>query len=390
MKVTQISIGRFHHFHAARELESRGLLREIWTGYPKFKLKDEHGIPQHKIRTFPWLQLPYLAKGKLPCRISDKLTADWAWLAHQTLDRHVAKKIAGPGLLFALSGSGLHAGRRMQAIGGKYICDRGSSHIEHQNGVLHEEYARHGLKCRGVDPRSIRKELAEYEQADKITVPTEFVKRTFITKGVDPSKIQGLPYGANLIRFQKVDCPAPDTFRVIWVGQASIRKGFFDALAAFKLLRHPHKQFVVIGGVQPEITQLLKSRPAEDHVDFLGAFPNAELPRHLSSSHVFILPSLEEGMALVQGEALACGCPVIATPNTGSEDLFTDGVEGYIVPIRNPSAMAERLQQLADDPELRRVMSENAIRRVTQLGGWNTYGDKLARLITELSGKSPD
>ena len=55
----------------------------------------------------------------------------------------------------------------------------------------------------------------------------------------------------------------------------------------------------------------------------------------MSRSHVMVLPSIEEGLALVQAQALACGCPVIGTRHTGAEDLFSDGNEGFIVPIRN-------------------------------------------------------
>ena len=55
MEVIQATIGRFHHFHLARQLEKSGLLGKIYTGYPKFKLKDEQGIPAKKIVSFPWI-----------------------------------------------------------------------------------------------------------------------------------------------------------------------------------------------------------------------------------------------------------------------------------------------------------------------------------------------
>jgi len=65
----------------------------------------------------------------------------------------------------------------------------------------------------------------------------------------------------------------------------------------------------------------------------------------------------------VQGQALACGCPVLASTNTGGEDLFTDGVEGFIVPVRDVEALTEKMQLLADDPALQARMSEAALRR---------------------------
>ena len=73
----------------------------------------------------------------------------------------------------------------------------------------------------------------------------------------------------------------------------------------------------------------------------LGSIPQPELAALMSRSHVLALPSIEEGLALVQAQAMACGCPVVCSTNTGGEDLFTDGVEGFIVPIRDPIALAD-------------------------------------------------
>lgn len=75
--VTQISIGRFHHFHLARQLERAGLLREIWTGYPRFKLKSEQAVPADRIRTFPWLQAPYMARGRFGMCFPARVDREW-------------------------------------------------------------------------------------------------------------------------------------------------------------------------------------------------------------------------------------------------------------------------------------------------------------------------
>jgi alpha-maltose-1-phosphate synthase len=92
---------------------------------------------------------------------------------------------------------------------------------------------------------------------------------------------------------------------------------------------------------------------------------------------------------LVQGQALACGCPVICSTNTGGEDLFTDGVEGFIVPIRDVGALTERMQQLADDPALQSRMSEAALRRVQSLGGWSDYGNQWETFLSDLTTGRP-
>ena len=71
---------------------------------------------------------------------------------------------------------------------------------------------------------------------------------------------------------------------------------------------------------------------------------------------------------------------MIATTNTGAEDLFTDTVEGFIVPIRDPEPIREKILLLYNSPELLKEMSLAALRRVRAIGGWNAYGD-LAQLI---------
>lgn len=387
MTITQVSIGRFHHFHLARQMERHGLLEGIWTGYPRLKLRDEHGVPPDKVHTFPWLHAPYMARGRFGLENWHWLSQEWSWWAQETLDRYVASHLKQPTTLIALSGTGLHAGIQAQRVGGRHICDRGSSHIRFQDRLLREEYKRWGITFPGVDPRIIAKEEAEYAQADCITVPSEFVRQSFQAMGVSLTKVAKVIYGARLERFHKVADPPIDCFRILWVGGVSIRKGFLDLHEAFRNLKHPRKQLVVIGGVDPEVAHLLTTRNLENIV-FRGSVANHELPQIYSSSHVFVLPSIEEGLAMVQGEALACGCPVIATVHSGSEDLFTHGVEGFIVPIRSPESICACLQELADDPERRVRMSEAAIKRVQLLGGWNTYGNDYARLIHKLQSES--
>ena len=386
MNVSQISIGRFHHFHLARQLQKRDLLEAVFTGYPRFKLKDEPGIPQSKIHTFPWLQAPFMARGRVGLDQWDWLNREWAWQAHETLDRYVRSRLRAPTVLLALSGSGLHAGRRAQELGGLHICDRGSSHIRVQEQLLQEEYARYGACWKGIDPRSIAKEEAEYEQADLISVPSQFCVDSFIHQGIPKEKILKIPYGARLERFWPCATQVSDQqpeFRVLFVGSAGPRKGFLDLLKAFTLLQHPRKKLTLIGSLSTEAQSYLKGTD-QPSVEFLGSVPNAQLRAHYSRASVFVLPSIEEGLAMVMGEAMACGCPVIASTNTGASDLFTDGTEGFIVPIRSPELIADRLQQLADAPELRHRMGRAALMRVQTLGGWDAYGDAWQTALTRI------
>lgn len=383
MKIAQICIGRFHHFHLARQLYARGLLKCVYTGYPKSKLGAE-GIPLDKIRSFPWVQVPYLASLRLR-HIPKSLTREMAHLAHVTLDRHAANTMGNVDVVFALSGGGLLAGAEIKRRGGKFVCDRGSSHIRYQDELLTEEYRCWGLEWQGVDPRKLAREEAEYAMADVITVPSDFVYRSFVEKGVPEAKLRLISYGANLKRFQPVSRPDAKQFTVLFVGQFSLRKGAPYLLEAFARLRHPSKRLRVIGSMDASMKTLL-NKFALSGVEFLGQVPNTELAKHYSEADVFVLPSIEEGLAMVQGEALACGCPVIASEHTGGSNLFNEGEAGYIIPIRDSTALAGRLQLLADDPALRETLRAGALRTVGQVGGWDTYGENMVAMLKALCG----
>jgi starch synthase len=105
----------------------------------------------------------------------------------------------------------------------------------------------------------------------------------------------------------------------------------------------------------------------------------------LSQVNIPILPSIEEGLALVQGQAMACGCPVLATTNTGAEDLFTDEHEGFIVPIRDADALLNRMQRVADDPALHEWLRAASLERVKSIGRWQQYGDQWEALLKKLT-----
>jgi glycosyltransferase involved in cell wall biosynthesis len=226
-----------------------------------------------------------------------------------------------------------------------------------------------------VDPRVIDLEEAEYAAADCITVPSEFNVQSFIECGVSPAKIRRIPYGVNLERFHPTTPPDADHFDVLFAGSMSVRKGIPDLLAAFSELRHPRKSLSFAGDSDPALIDFLKRRSMwPEGVRVLGHLPPDRLRDAMSRSHVLVLPSIEEGLALVQAQAMACGCPVIGTEHTGARDLYEDGREGFIVPIRQPARIAECLQRLADTPHLRAQLSAAALARVGQVGGWRDYG----------------
>jgi glycosyltransferase involved in cell wall biosynthesis len=118
-------------------------------------------------------------------------------------------------------------------------------------------------------------------------------------------------------------------------------------------------------------------------VTLIGAVPRSEVHYHFAWADIFLLPSICEGSATACYEALAYGLPVIATPNTGS--VVRDGVDGFIVPIRDPAAIAERIERLADDRELLAAMSNAALERSSEY----TIDEYGKRLLSALANNMP-
>ena len=155
-------------------------------------------------------------------------------------------------------------------------------------------------------------------------------------------------------------------------------------LQAFARAALLNARLVIVGHAEPETEILLKRFPVAD-IDFVGPVSHDEVARQMSRASVLVLPSIQEGLAVVQAEALACECPVISSTHAGGADLFEDGEEGFIVPVGDIDALADRMTRLHDDPALLEAMAEKAGRRARQMGGWNNYGDTVCQLFLRLA-----
>ena len=384
MQIVQAVFGVFHHFELAHQMHRRGYLRKLYSTWPWARLKRE-GLPHSLVGTFPYFHgTDYILSRTrfYPRALSVAMNRANAL----AFDRYTSRVIPACDAFVAISGAGLLTGKLVQQRGGKFICDRGSTHQRFQEDVVRNEYLRWAIPLELPTPHIAIREEKIYEVADAITVPSSVARRSFLARGVAARKVHVIPYGVRLDLFKKTADPPKDCFEVLFVGQVSIRKGIPYLLEAFARLRHPNKRLTVVGAIQPHIRPLLASLPTEA-VTFLGSVRQSELADRMSRSHVMVLPSVEEGLALVQAQAMACECPVIATRATGAEDLFTDGVEGFIVEDRDVDALADRMQRIADDPTLRECLATAAHLRVRTIGGWDTYGQRWDDLLHDLTGQ---
>ena len=213
----------------------------------------------------------------------------------------------------------------------------------------------------------------ELRRAHRLLVLSSFERSTFCDRGVEEEKIIVCPLGVNLDLFRPRQRPVDDIFRVVFVGQITQRKGISYLIEAFRRASIPRSELLLVGRPIGSVDPWARI-PRVKHVPFM---PRSQLPAVYANADVYVLPSLAEGFGLTALEAMASGLPVVLSEHTFGTDVITDGVEGYVVPIRDPESIAERLRLLAADPDVRHEMGLAARSRAEQYS-WEEAGRRFA------------
>lgn len=229
----------------------------------------------------------------------------------------------------------------------------------------------------GLIEKMAQREEAEWECADAITGASQFVVNGLRLSGVPEEKCHIVPYAVNQANFpyRLRDYDGKRPIRILFAGEAGLRKGIQYLYLALKQLSIKSYDCKIAGPV-PLLSGA--SQKVGEVANCLGTVPKYKMPELFNWTDVFVLPSICEGSATVTYEAIACGVPVIATPNCGS--IIRDGLDGFIVPIRDSEALAVALKKLIRSPDLIREMSRNAFERSRQFT-WDKYGERLSKLV---------
>jgi len=381
MNVSVFTIGRFQHFDLGRQLLRLGHRLSLFTSNPRSRV-DRELLPFSK--THSLFRIPYAVGGRLGLAshlywLDEVLLKDLANWLERSVD------IDWTDIYHALDGTGPKAGRRVRKGGKLWICDRGSSHILTQRDLLVEEHKDWHVAPPRFSADRLERCTAEYEEAHAITVPSQFARRSFAQHGIPAERVFVCPYGVDLSEF-KPGVKTDNIFRVIHVGQINVRKGIGHLLRAVEpLVKNRRCELWLVGEIDAAVRGLLDRYSGI--FEYKGVCPRKDLWQLYSQASVLVLASVEEGLALVQAQAMACGVPVIATTNTGAEDLFTDGVEGFIIPIRSPEAIKEKIEWMIDNKELRDKMAAASRKRVKSLGGWDRYGECVVDVYKTLAAR---
>ncbi len=368
-------------FEALRGIHARGYLERV-VAYGNRQTE----IPSSLIR--------HLGIG--PYKILSNLPARYYYpMKMKALDRVAVRVLRkGADLFHGWSGSSLRSLRYCRQNGIVSFMENPAPHFRYSDEIMGAEYDALGIRWKkapelfpeffGFGPDYLQE---EYETAQFLILESEFTRNTFLARGFPAGKLALLPRGVDTVRFRPPEMARPERpFRVVFFGPLGVRKGARILLDAWSKLKLPDAQLFMLGSIQSDLRPVVERYAAADPTIHLEGFVK-DYVRYYHEASVFVLPSLSEGSAKVTYEAMACGLPVIVTPNAGS--VARDGEDGFIIPPRDSRALQEKLLLLYDDPALRKTMGRNARKRI-EMFTWNAHREMLLAIYEAAYAGKPD
>jgi glycosyltransferase involved in cell wall biosynthesis len=399
--------------HAALGLARGGLLAEFWTclavdpdaGWlellppflagqirrrtvPAELLQFAHSRP---VREIVRLAAGRVGAGRLIRHEGGLLSVD---AIYHDLDRAVARRLAEGKFtgIYAYEDGAATGFAAARARGLTTFYDqpigywRAARRILMEEAELEPEWAETIVGNRDSAAKTERKD-EELRGADVVFAATSFTKATLQEHPGFTAPVHVLPYGAPTAEDgapRSAYAHVARPLRVLYVGSLGQRKGLSYLFAAAALAGRSITLTVI--GTKPAKPCAALDRALSSH-NWIPSLPHAAVLEQMRHSDVLVFPSLFEGFGLVILEAMAQGVPVITTPHTAGPDIITDGVDGFIVPIRDTEAIAARLFDLHGDRDLLAAMGAAARAKATTFT-WTAYETSLARLVGEhLAGR---
>lgn len=315
----------------------------------------------------------------------------WASIdrVYAEIDRSTAQAVARlkPGGVYCYEDGARETFLAAGAIGAKCIYDLPIGYWRTARRILTDEAERlpewastlGGLKDSAA---KLARKDEELQSADHVLVASTFTKQTLEECPFPLSPISVVPYGAN----DSLPAAPRDAvgrgrgaLKVLFVGGLSQRKGIADLFEAVEMLS-PHVELTVVGHKPAEACAALNSALGKHR--WIESLPREKILQEMRAHDVLVFPSLFEGFGLVVTEALSQGLPVITTSHTCGPDVLTERQDGFIVPIRDPQAIADKLELLHRDRECLAAMSEAAQKKAETLT-WESYRQGVVAVVRE-------
>lgn len=346
--------------YGARWLSSRGPTR-----LRAFGRRWHPHLPSDKVVSFT---LPALASKNLmapnartTAELFDFYTAQGSWFAQR-----VARDLAGRELdpqfdhFFGFDSASLETLQLLKSRGVFTVLDQVDPARTEQE-IVHEEARKWPgwEQLPGSIPESYFRRLEEeWALADLVLVNSEWSRNGLIRQGVPEDKVAVVPMAYEPERvYVRANPRRNGPLRVLWLGTVNLRKGIQYLIEAARSLKDV--KFIVAGRLEISDGAV---RAAPKNVEFVGRVTRERTTDVYREADVFVLPTLSDGFAITQIEAMAYGLPVIATPNCGK--VVDDGTNGWVVPAGDAGALADAIGRLNDDRDLLQSMSAAAIDKV--------------------------
>lgn len=296
---------------------------------------------------------------------------------YRALDATVSRQLTGANAVYAYEDGALATFRAARELGIHRFYELPIAYFETVQRLMREEAERLPTWAQTLgapsDPEEkLARKAEELALAELVVCPSPFVQAS-------------LPAGTRSIIAEFGSPPVPaecntrrnGPLRLLFAGAMSQRKGLADVFAAMRKLRRADVQLVVMGAPLAPM-EFYRSEWA----DFIyePPRPHPDVLALMDTCDALVLPSIVEGRALVQQEALSRGLPLLVTANAGGEDLIEPGVTGWLVPMRSPDSLAERIAWLADRRENLPAMRQAARKRAAERT-WKAYTDKIIAAI---------
>ena len=289
MKISIIVGGRFHAFNLAQQLNNHGCLNQLITSYPKNFIQKNYAINKNKIKSVLLKELFQRSFVNKIFNLNNILKKYFSNKAKDLID------LNNTDILIGWSSFSLETFKLAKNKNCIKILERGSTHIDFQNQIVEEEYLINNLKPDLASKYIVEKEREEYEIADYITVPTEFARETFISKGFSKEKIIKIPYGVNLKEFNfKKFQRENNKFRIIYTGSVSVRKGVIYLLNSFNELNLKNSELLIIGNIENKIRKIIKKFELNKNIIFKNSVKQQELSKYYHIQIYSLLAQLKK------------------------------------------------------------------------------------------------
>jgi len=305
---------------------------------------------------------------------------------YQALDYHVASALPcevshGATAVYAYEDAACETFRLAKKLGLATIYDLPIAYWQTGRKIMQEEADRiprwaHTL-TRGISDseRKLQRKTEELALADFVVVPSKFVYDS-LPVGAHDKKIIISPFGSPPslppLSASKLG-ENTTTLRVLFVGSLTQRKGLYDLFEAVRLLNSDKIELIVMGSA---VDDLSFYKAECKNFTYVPPGSHEEVLQLMSTCHIFCLPSIVEGRALVIQEAMSQGLPIIITPNTGAEDLVIENETGFLVPIRSPEIIADKLEWCLANRNVLSHMSRQAYYHAATYT-WENYVAKI-------------